>query len=131
MGVPKEQDFFSITEITSNPHCKIKFFYQTILFFPHKMSNILLWVILKEISLHYLIIVPKVSTVVIMVARVFYTETHLYVVSPYGYYYYAVTLTTYLRHICSSRLFQSLWSHYTIFCGRSHEYCVLIRRDHI
>ena len=29
----------------------------------------------------------------------FYTETLLYVVSPYDYYYYVKTLTTYFRHL--------------------------------
>ena len=44
-------------------------------------------------------------------------------VSPYGYYYYVIILTTYFRHsYCSSRFFRSLLSCPTIFCGRSHKY---------
>ena len=54
------------------------------------------------------------------------------VVSPYGHYYYVITLTTYFRHsLYSSRLFLSLLSCHTIFCGRSHKYFVLIRRDQV
>ena len=56
----------------------------------------------------------------------------LYMVSPYSHYNNVKTLTTYFRHSeYSSRLFRSLLSCHTIFCGKSHKYFVLIRWDHV
>ena len=51
---------------------------------------------------------------------------------PYNYCYYVISLTTYLRHSQYRwRLFQSLLSCHTKFCGQSSESKQIIRTDHI
>ena len=55
-------------------------------------------------------------------------ETPICVVCPYDYYYYVITLTTYSQY--RSRLFRSLLSCHTKFCGKSSESKQIIRADH-
>ena len=62
----------------------------------------------------------------------FYSVLLLLLVWPYGSHQYVITLTSYLRHSqYRSRLFQSLLSRHTKFCGKSSESKQIIRSDQV